>query len=119
MRELERMFKKGKDTTKKDEGWATGKRKKAEALARVKPGSGKIIVNSKPLTQYFHMPIQRWKILKPLIVADYTCRVDVDIWVKGGGTTGQCEACIPAIGKALARYDPDAKTILRKCYFLL
>ena len=116
LKQVETMFAtKKKDTTKKEEGWGRGKRKKAVALARVKAGSGKITVNKKPLTQYFHMATQRWKLVKPLMVTECACTVDIDIWVKGGGFTGQCEACIPAIGKALAKFDPDVKTNLRKC----
>jgi len=41
--------------------------------------------------------------------------VDVDVRVRGGGTSGQCEACIPAIGKALALFAPEIKGRLKKC----
>ncbi len=97
------------------EGWGRGSRKRANAVAHVKPGSGKIRVNGKLMTQYFHMETQQWRMIKPLVVSQYTCRADVDVWVHGGGTSGQCEACIPAIGRAIGRLDPSTKNMLRKC----
>ena len=66
------------------------------------------------MTQYFHLETQRWRMIKSLIASRYTCRADVDIWVRGGGVSGQCEACIPAIGKAIAKMDSSQKKILRK-----
>ena len=81
--------------------WGSGKRKTAIAVANVKAGNGKITVNGKPLLDYFMMPSQRQRILLPLTVTQYTCLLDVNINVTGGGLTGQCEACVPAISKAL------------------
>mmetsp|Transcript_22351 Transcript_22351/g.27468 ORF Transcript_22351/g.27468 Transcript_22351/m.27468 type:complete len:152 (+) Transcript_22351:2114-2569(+) len=85
----------------KGRAWGMGKRKASVAFANVRAGSGRITVNSKPFIQYFHQPHQRYLILKPLTVTAYTCMVDVEIRVSGGGTTGQAEACIPAVSKAL------------------
>jgi len=53
------------------------------------------------MIEYFLMPSQRHRVLLPLVVTQYTCLLDVNITVKGGGLSGQAEACIPAIAKAV------------------
>ena len=65
------------------------------------------------MLEYFHLPYQRHKMLYPLTMTSYTCLLDVDIKVWGGGITGQCEACIPAIAKALQKYDVGTRPILK------
>jgi small subunit ribosomal protein S9 len=97
----------------KGKAWGSGKRKNALAVANVKAGSGKIIINGRPLLQYFMMPSQRQRILLPLTVTQYTCLLDVEVNVRGGGTTGQCEACVPAIAKAIQAYDVNARPVLK------
>lgn len=81
--------------------WGFGKRKACQAIANVRAGTGRVMVNGKPLIQYFHQPYQRYRLLKPLSMTSYTCLLDIDIRVKGGGSTGQAEACIPALARAL------------------
>lgn len=82
-------------------------------MVRVKAGKGTINVNGVNMLDYFHQPSQRYRILLPLIVTRYTCILDLDIWTNGGGTTGQCEACVPAIAKALQNYDVKARQVLK------
>ena len=77
-------------------------------------GSGKITINGKPMIEYFLMPSQRHRILLPLVVTKYTCLLDVNITVKGGGLSGQAEACIPAIAKAIQSYDVSARPALKR-----
>lgn len=81
--------------------WGFGKRKRSQAIVRVKPGKGTININGMSMLEYFHMASQRYRILLPLTLTQYTCLLDVDIWTHGGGTTGQCEAVVPAMAKAL------------------
>lgn len=81
--------------------WGFGKRKRSSALVRLRPGKGTIRINGENMLNYFHNPSQRYRILLPLIITRYTCILDIDIWIRGGGVTGQCEACVPAIAKAL------------------
>jgi len=81
--------------------WGHGKRKRSTALAKVRAGTGKITVNGKPMIEAFHMPSQRHRVLLPLSVTSYTCLLDVELKVTGGGLTGQAEACIPAIARAI------------------
>ena len=68
--------------------WGHGKRKSANANVRVKAGKGVININGVNILDYFHLPSQRHKILLPLTLTGYTCILDVDIWVRGGGLTG-------------------------------
>lgn len=86
---------------KQGRAWGSGKRKNAIAVAYVQAGSGKITINGKPMLQYFLLPSQRQRLLIPLSATSYTCLLDVVINVRGGGTSGQCEACVPAIAKAI------------------
>jgi hypothetical protein len=68
--------------------WGFGKRKTSHSVVRVKPGKGVINVNGMPMLDYFSIPSQRYIILLPLMITQYTCLLDVDIWVHGGGLTG-------------------------------
>jgi small subunit ribosomal protein S9 len=97
----------------KGRAWGHGKRKRSHAIANVKAGSGKITVNDRPLLEVFLLPEQRHKILLPLTVTSYTCLLDVDIKVHGGGNTGQAEACIPAIAKAICKWDVTTRPALK------
>jgi len=97
----------------KGRAWGFGKRKASQAIANVRAGTGRVMVNGKPLIQYFHQPYQRYKLLKPLSLTSYTCLLDVNIMVKGGGTTGQAEACVPALARALQSYDIRARRPLK------
>ena len=90
-----------------------GKRKKSKAIAVVKPGTGKITVNGKPILQSLFMPMQRSRILTPLVVTHYTCLLDVNIKVWGGGYNGQVEAIIPAIAKAVQGFDMNTRKTLK------
>ena len=93
--------------------WGFGKRKASQAIVNVRAGTGRIMVNGKPFIQYFHSPSQRYRILKPLSVTSFTCMVDIDIMVKGGGDTGQCEACVPALARALQNFDVRSRRPLK------
>lgn len=80
---------------------------------RVEPGTGKMIVNDKPLLQGLFLPSQRARILMPLVVTHYTCLLDVKIKVWGGGTNGQVEAIIPALARALQGFDTGTRRALK------
>lgn len=90
-----------------------GKRKKARCLARVEPGSGRVTVNGKPLLQSMFLPMQRQRILTPLSVTHYTCLLDVNLRVWGGGYNGQVEAIIPALAKAIQGFDTNTRRTLK------
>ena len=98
---------------KNGRAWGAGKRKGAKAMVNVRPGSGKITINGKPMHLYFHLPSQRYRVLYPLTATGYTCLLDIRIHVSGGGTTGQCEACQPAIARALQAFDVNTRPTLK------
>jgi small subunit ribosomal protein S9 len=91
-----------------------GKRKTAKARAEIKPGSGTITVNGLEFQRYFPHPTTRGKILFPLDLTDTTCLYDINLHIQGGGHTGQAEAAIPAISKALIKINPEWRPILAK-----
>ncbi|MBC8218504.1 MAG: 30S ribosomal protein S9, partial [Planctomycetes bacterium] len=68
--------------------WGTGRRKSSVARVRIKPGSGKIIVNKKKLDEYFKRQQDQNSVVAPLKAVDAEKSVDIFINVKGGGTTG-------------------------------
>ncbi len=91
-----------------------GKRKKARAKAEIKPGNGTITVNGIEFHRYFSHPITRGRILFPLDLTDTVCLYDIKLQIQGGGSTGQAEAAIPAIAKALVQINPEWRPILAK-----
>jgi len=86
-----------------------GKRKSAIARATARAGTGKILINSKPVL-LFDPKIARMKIQEPLVIAgDVANAVDIDISVSGGGVMGQADAIRQAIAKALIVFDKKLK----------
>jgi small subunit ribosomal protein S9 len=94
--------------------YGSGKRKKAKALAELKPGNGTVTVNGLEFQRYFSHPTIRGKILMPLELTDTICLYDIKLTIQGGGTTGQADAAIPAISKALIKINPEWRPILAK-----
>ena len=86
----------------------TGRRKSAVARVRVKEGTGKIVVNGKPLDEYFCIERDRAFVLAPLQLLEKEKSVDVAVRVNGGGTTGQTGAIVLGIGRALQGLHPEA-----------
>ena len=83
----------------------TGRRKSAVARVRVRTGSGKIVINQRPLEDYFAIEQDRRQLVETLEMAGCEKNVDVVITVRGGGTTGQAGACKMGIARALVSYD--------------
>jgi len=93
---------------------ATGRRKTAVARVRVKPGSGKIIVNSKPYEEYFPTIALQNNILFPFQVTNTAKKFDISVNAKGGGITGQVGAIRLAVARALIQIDPELRGVLKK-----
>ncbi|MEO0361929.1 MAG: 30S ribosomal protein S9, partial [Pseudomonadota bacterium] len=72
--------------------YATGKRKDAVARVWVKPGSGKVVVNGRPVETYFARPVLRMVLNQAFSVANVEGQFDVTATVKGGGLSGQAGA---------------------------
>ncbi len=93
--------------------WGTGRRKSSVARVRIKPGSGKMVVNKKELNDYFKRTQDQNAVMAPLKAVQAEKIFDIFINVKGGGTTGQSGASLLGIARALKRYDESFLPALR------
>jgi len=98
--------------------YATGKRKTSIARTWLKPGSGMILVNLRPLEMYFGRETARMVINQPFQVTNTQGQFDVFVNVQGGGSSGQAGAIKHGISKALLEYNPDLRPVLKKAGFL-
>jgi small subunit ribosomal protein S9 len=86
---------------KKQYHWGTGRRKTAVARVRLADGSGKIVINDRPLESYFTEDKDRSAVVAPLLATDMRNRLDVFVNVQGGGFTGQAGAICQGVARAL------------------
>jgi small subunit ribosomal protein S9 len=98
---------------------AIGRRKLATARVRLFPGGeGSIVVNDKPLEEYFVRGMDVLTLMGPLQATATEHRFNVSIRVKGGGMAGQAGAVQLGIARALLKVDPELRPILHKGGFL-
>ncbi|MBN8962835.1 MAG: 30S ribosomal protein S9 [Rhizobiales bacterium] len=107
-----------KKVDKQGRAYATGKRKDAVARVWIKPGAGKIIVNTREVEVYFARPVLRMLIQQPLVAAARAGQYDVVCTVTGGGLSGQAGAVRHGLSKALTHFEPDLRGVLKKGGFL-
>lgn len=98
--------------------YATGRRKNAIARVWVKPGSGKVTINSREESVYFARPVLRMILRQPLVVSGRETQFDVVATVVGGGLSGQAGAVRHGIARALVVYEPELKPVLKKHGFM-
>jgi small subunit ribosomal protein S9 len=98
--------------------YATGRRKDAIARVWIKPGSGKVTVNDKPMNEYFARPVLQMVIGQAFTVANVSGQFDVLATVKGGGLSGQAGAVKHGISQALSLYEPSLRPALKAAGFL-
>ncbi len=98
-----------KKTAKVEKIWATGRRKKAIARARISAGSGNIVVNKKPLADYFKSELLQNEVKTALTLVEAADKYDIEITVDGGGLSGQAGACRHAIARALVESNETFK----------
>jgi len=98
--------------------WGTGRRKSSVARVRIRPGSGKIIVNKHDLPDYFRLLKDQADVRAALKVTENIDKYDVFIKVTGGGTTGQAGAVKLGLARALAAADPKTFDTLGDAGFL-
>ncbi len=96
----------------------TGRRKTSVARVRIRAGSGKIVINQRPLEEFFLIDQDRRTVTDVLKVAGQLDKLDVSIRVNGGGTTGQAGACRMGIARALISYDTELFPAMRNEGFL-
>jgi len=97
---------------------ATGKRKTSIARVFLRDGAGAIVINGKSIEEYFAGLPNAQSVRAPLDVTNNTGKFDVLITVRGGGVTGQIEACRHGIARALNTYDVSNHIALRANGFL-
>jgi small subunit ribosomal protein S9 len=107
-----------KKVDKLGRAYATGKRKDAVARVWIKPGAGKVTVNTREVEVYFARPVLRMLIQQPLVAAARAGQYDVVCTVAGGGLSGQAGAVRHGISKALTYFEPDLRGVLKKGGFL-
>jgi small subunit ribosomal protein S9 len=98
--------------------YATGKRKNAIAKTWMKPGKGEIIINDRPVDEYFSVESARRDLIQPLVLANKLGSYDVKVRVLGGGISGQASAIRHGITKGLMLIDSDLRAILKKAGFV-
>jgi small subunit ribosomal protein S9 len=98
--------------------YGTGRRKTATARVYLRPGSGKITVNDRPLDEFFGRETGRMIVRQPLEALELTSRFDVSVTVDGGGITGQAGAIRHGITRALIDYDETYRKTLRAAGFV-
>jgi len=98
--------------------YGTGRRKTSTARVFLRRGTGNIVVNAKPLDEYFGRQTARMIVRQPLQRAELIDKVDVNVTVAGGGSSGQAGAIRHGIARALLKYDEGFRPTLRKAGFL-
>lgn len=93
---------------------ATGRRKRSIARVWLKPGTGNIIVNQKPVDSYFPRETLRMLIRQPLEITGTISKYDIYALVEGGGLSGQAGALRHGIARALVKLDSDLRARLKK-----
>lgn len=94
--------------------YGTGRRKRSTARVFMKPGSGTITVNDRPLDTFFGRKTARMIVRQPLELMNVTDQFDINVTVKGGGTTGQAGAIRHGLTRALMHFDESMRPALRK-----
>lgn len=94
--------------------YATGRRKSSSARVFISAGSGEIMVNKRPLDQYFGRETSRMVVRQPLELVELLDKFDIKVSVKGGGNNGQAGAIRHGITRALIEYDESLRSSLRR-----
>ena len=98
--------------------YGTGRRKTSTASVFLKPCNGSITVNDRPLDTFFGRKTAQMIVRQPLELMQLANAFDVNVTVKGGGTTGQAGAIRHGLTRALMQYDESLRPALRKAGFV-
>jgi len=97
---------------------AIGRRKTSVARVYLKEGKGNVLINDRNLEEYFGRETARMVVLQPFQVTHTQGNFDVDVNVRGGGTSGQAGAIRHGITRALMEAHPDFRPVLKKAGFV-
>jgi small subunit ribosomal protein S9 len=98
--------------------YGTGRRKKAIARVYLEPGKGEIVINKRPIDEFFGFETLKVIVRQPLEALNAVDKYDVKVTVHGGGTTGQAGAIRHGIARALVEADPENRATLKAAGFL-
>jgi small subunit ribosomal protein S9 len=98
--------------------YGTGRRKTSKARVFLKPGKGRILINGRPLDEYFGRVTSRMIVRQPLGVTNQLDSLDVTVTVSGGGNTSQAGAIRHGLARALIAYDAVNRAPLRKAGYV-
>ncbi len=96
------------------QNYGTGRRKSSTARVFLRAGKGAIVVNGRPVDEFFGRETSRMIVRQPLEVTQMTDKFDISVTVEGGGITGQAGAIRLGIARALVEYNESLKPDLRK-----
>lgn len=97
---------------------AVGRRKTSTARVYLRPGTGAIVINKRPVESYFPLEWRRKQVTAPFAVTNTAGQFDVLVNANGGGLTGQAEAIRLGIARALVSFDEELRKPLRDAGFL-
>lgn len=97
---------------------ATGRRKESVARVRLRDGSGRVVLNGRPLEDFFPTMAARMRVMEPLNITQTQGRYDIEATLQGGGTTGQTDALRLGISRALIALEPELRDSLKKAGML-
>lgn len=98
--------------------YGTGRRKSSTARVYLQPGNGQILVNKRPVDEYFGRETARMIVRQPFVTADLSDKFDVKVNVDGGGPSGQAGAIRHGITRALMAYDESLRPLMRKAGYV-
>lgn len=98
--------------------YATGKRKTSIARVWLKPGTGSVVINQRPMDEFFGRETSKMVVNQPLELTNNVGKFDVIVNVLGGGPSGQAGAIKHGITKALLEVDPSLRAVLKKAGFI-
>jgi small subunit ribosomal protein S9 len=98
--------------------YATGRRKTAIARTWLKPGKGEIIINNRPIDDYFSADAAKQIASQPFELTKTVGDFDIKVNVKGGGILGQAGAVRHGITQALFQINPEFRQILKRAGFV-
>ncbi|WP_100640169.1 30S ribosomal protein S9 [Marinobacter salexigens] len=100
------------------QNYGTGRRKTSTARVFIKPGSGNISINGRSIEDFFGRETLRMIVRQPLVVAESADRFDINITVKGGGSSGQAGAIRHGLTRALMDYDETLRPAMRSAGYV-
>src|SRR5262245_16554153 len=98
--------------------YGTGRRKNATARVWISAGAGDIVINKRPIDQYFGRETLKMILQQPLDVTEQRGKVDIRVNVRGGGLSGQAGAIRHGLSRALMEMSPDLRSTLKKNGFV-